>query len=75
MFRCHFSGRMDPRALEAELERCVSEGACPLLVCATAGTTVRGAFDPIEAIAALCSRFGVWFHVDVCTDYYLLVKY
>jgi len=30
----------------------------------TAGTTVLGAFDPIEPIAALCASEGLWLHVD-----------
>lgn len=36
----------------------------PLLVCATAGTTVYGAFDPIHAVAKVCKEEDVWLHVD-----------
>lgn len=32
----------------------------------TAGTTVLGAFDPFEQIAAICKKHGVWMHVDGC---------
>jgi len=28
------------------------------------GTTVLGAFDPIEEIADVCAEYGLWFHVD-----------
>ena len=36
----------------------------PLLVCATAGTTVLGAFDPIEHIYNVCKEDQIWLHVD-----------
>jgi glutamate/tyrosine decarboxylase-like PLP-dependent enzyme len=55
------SGRMKV----SELTRLLEESdATPLMVCATAGTTVRGAFDPIEELAALCKQKGIWLHVD-----------
>lgn len=38
----------------------------PFFVGTTAGTTVLGAFDPFEEIAAVCKRHGVWMHVDGC---------
>ncbi|XP_078192698.1 cysteine sulfinic acid decarboxylase isoform X8 [Callithrix jacchus] len=40
------------------------QGAVPFLVSATSGTTVLGAFDPLEAIADVCQRHGLWLHVD-----------
>ena len=57
-------GRMDPAALEAAILLDVERGHEPMAVNATAGTTVLGAFDPLEAIADVCQRHGVWLHVD-----------
>ncbi|KAK7866512.1 hypothetical protein R5R35_002472 [Gryllus longicercus] len=51
-----------------ELERLVLErkarGHVPFFVVATAGTTVLGSFDPIEQMADVCRRHGLWLHVD-----------
>ena len=56
---------MIPSALEQEIMRCKKEGFHPFFVCATAGTTVYGAFDPLNRIADICEKYGLWFHVDV----------
>jgi glutamate/tyrosine decarboxylase-like PLP-dependent enzyme len=57
-------GRMDPGALRAAIERTLADGAVPIMVQATSGTTVRGAFDDLRAISALCVEFGLWMHID-----------
>ena len=44
----------------------IPQGVVPLMVHATGGTTVAGAFDPIEAIAEICHSHNVWMHVDMC---------
>ncbi|NWT09681.1 CSAD decarboxylase, partial [Vireo altiloquus] len=58
-------GKMIPEELEKEIKRVKAEGSEPLFVCATSGTTVLGAFDPLDAIADVCARHGLWLHVDV----------
>ncbi len=68
------SGRMDPAALQAELESLAAEGRVPMAVAATAGTTDRGVVDPLESIAAVCRARQVWFHVDAAYGCGLLVS-
>src|SRR5919201_944094 len=53
-------GRMDVRALRAELE--AAEG--PTIVCAQAGEVNTGAFDQFDEIASAAAEHGAWLHVD-----------
>jgi sulfinoalanine decarboxylase len=57
-------GRLSLPDLERQLQTLQRSGVPVLAVVATAGTTVRGAVDPIAPIAELCRRHGVWLHVD-----------
>ena len=57
-------GGMDPDALARALAADRAAGLVPALVNATAGTTVRGAFDPIRPLAELAHAAGAWLHVD-----------
>jgi sulfinoalanine decarboxylase/sulfinoalanine decarboxylase/aspartate 1-decarboxylase len=57
-------GRMDVAALARRIEQDRERGLRPALVNATAGTTVRGAFDPLAEIAAVAREHGVRLHVD-----------
>ncbi|XP_051812384.1 acidic amino acid decarboxylase GADL1-like isoform X1 [Acanthochromis polyacanthus] len=59
-------GKMIVSALENKIKTAKSEGAFPFMVNATAGTTVLGAFDPIEEIADICEKHNLWLHVDAC---------
>ena len=58
--------RIDLAALEAAIAEDRAAGIRPACVIATAGTTNTGAFDDFAAIADLCRREGLWFHVDGC---------
>ena len=58
------SGCLQVDDLHDRLEALQASGRPVIAVVATAGTTVRGAVDPLGAMAALCQRFGVWLHVD-----------
>ena len=59
----------------SELERLVRErkakGHIPFFVNATAGTTVLGAFDPINEIADVAEKYNLWLHVDVSKNFLL----
>eukprot|EP00062_Callorhinchus_milii_P024041 gi/632983525/ref/XP_007908690.1/ PREDICTED: cysteine sulfinic acid decarboxylase isoform X1 [Callorhinchus milii] len=57
-------GRMLAAELDEQIQAAKSEGAVPLMVSATAGTTILGAFDPLAEIADVCQQHGVWLHVD-----------
>ena len=57
-------GRMRPDALRVAIKEDLLAGARPMMINGTAGTTVRGAFDPMEALAEVAEEFGLWFHID-----------
>ena len=57
-------GRMRADALRDVIKRDIDEGAKPFCINATCGTTVLGAYDPLDEIADVAEEFGIWFHVD-----------
>lgn len=57
-------GVMDTSLLENTIKKDIEAGHTPFFVNATAGTTVLGAFDAIEATAAVSSKYNIWLHVD-----------
>ena len=57
-------GRMIPEKLEEQIKKDLNDGFVPTYVNATAGTTVLGAFDPINEIADITEKYGIWLHVD-----------
>lgn len=57
-------GRMRPDEVERAIVRAKRAGRTPFMILATAGTTVPCAFDPIQPLADLADRHGLWLHVD-----------
>ncbi|MDB4885765.1 MAG: hypothetical protein JWN79_1203 [Gemmatimonadetes bacterium] len=56
--------RMDLAALAARIAEDRAAGLRPFCVIGTAGTVNTGATDDLTAIADLCARERLWFHVD-----------
>lgn len=56
--------RMSTPDLARMIDADTAAGITPIAVVATAGTTLTGAVDPIDAIADVCEPRGVWLHVD-----------
>ena len=56
--------RMDAAALEQAVAADRAAGRVPFMVIASSGTTNTGAVDPLEALADISEREGMWLHVD-----------
>lgn len=57
-------GSMLPEELEAAIEESRDRRELPFFIGATAGTTVKGAYDPLEELAGIAREHSLWFHVD-----------
>jgi glutamate/tyrosine decarboxylase-like PLP-dependent enzyme len=56
--------RLDSAGLEKMIAEDRKTGHIPFCVVGTAGTVNTGAIDPLDRIADICRREGLWFHVD-----------
>jgi glutamate/tyrosine decarboxylase-like PLP-dependent enzyme len=57
-------GRMDPQALMRAIAADRANGAVPVMVVATAGTTGAGMIDPLHACADIAQQEHLWYHID-----------
>lgn len=55
---------MDLVALQAAIDADRAAGREPVCVVGNAGTVNTGSFDDLDALADLCAREKMWFHVD-----------
>ena len=58
------NGAMIPSKLEKQIQKEIELKNTPFFVGLTAGTTVKGAFDPINEIVSVCKKYNLWVHVD-----------
>lgn len=56
--------RMNIAELRKAVEADIAAGIKPMAVIASAGTTLTGAVDDLNAIADICDEFNIWMHVD-----------
>ncbi|GFR84952.1 glutamate decarboxylase 1 [Elysia marginata] len=62
--KCHDNGKMDMNHLQDQIAAVRHSGGDVIMVNATCGTTVLGAYDPVEEMAEICGQFGIWLHCD-----------
>ncbi len=58
------NGEMDISALDKSIHKIQKNGGMVFFVCATLGTTVRGAYDNIEKLIMLKNKHHFWLHGD-----------
>lgn len=56
--------QIDLKALRTAIAQDRTDGHLPFCVVGAAGTVNTGAFDDLEALADVCQREDLWFHVD-----------
>ena len=67
-------GTLKPASLSTQLDEGRAAGHIPMAVVATAGSTDRGAIDPLADIAALTQAAGTHLHVDAAYGGILLLS-
>lgn len=57
-------GRMSCALLEQQIQKDLQNNDQPFLVVANAGSVGSGVVDELSVVAAICKKYGLWFHVD-----------
>lgn len=61
---CNDRFEMIPEKLAEAIEEDTEAGYLPICVIPTIGTTSTSSIDPVDAVADICAKFGIWLHVD-----------
>ena len=56
--------KMNIEALGTTIQKDLEDGHQPFMVAGTAGDVSTGTVDNLEALAATCKSFDLWFHID-----------
>jgi aromatic-L-amino-acid decarboxylase len=56
--------KIDVGELARSIQHDLQAGLCPCAIVAIAGTTSSGNVDPLDELADVAERFGLWLHVD-----------
>ena len=57
-------GRLCPQALTTQIEADLALGYQPFYLGLTGGTTVTGAFDPVQVCRQIADQYDLWLHID-----------
>jgi len=58
------ANKMDNTILEQTIKKDIQEGHQPFMVVGTAGDVSTGVVDNLKAIADICKKYDLWFHID-----------
>ncbi len=61
---CNDRFEMVPEKLAEAIDEDIKAGYLPICVIPTVGTTSTSSVDPVDAIADICEKYGIWLHVD-----------
>ncbi|MFN0280094.1 MAG: pyridoxal phosphate-dependent decarboxylase family protein [Pyrinomonadaceae bacterium] len=61
---CNERFEMVPEKLADAIEEDIENGFVPVCVIPTVGTTSTSSIDPVDKIADICEKYGIWLHVD-----------
>lgn len=61
---CNERFEMIPEKLAEAIDEDIESGYLPICVIPTVGTTSTSSVDPVDAVADICEKYGIWLHVD-----------
>ncbi len=58
------TNKINIKTLEQTIEEDLKKGCKPIMVIGNAGDVSTGAVDDLKAIASVCKKYNLWFHID-----------